>query len=285
QLPSWIDISSFADEELFSLFDKSERRLSESTYFICTSVRQIASDAVMKSGIQDSEPLTMDLVRASSHIPVPAVLRVLRAGSRQAVVMEYITGETVENCWGKLGLWQRLRVVWSIRSYIQQLRRILVSNTHQGTHFPGPIGDEPRLCYASFLVTLSMANLFLKGGGPFHSYDELTQWFNHKVEATRRFSGALPPELSFDSSFPLVLTHFDISPRNVIVDDNSRVWLIDWEHAGFYPQWFEYSALYNGWTLGGRWKRWMVGFMAGFYERQANFISKIGWAIHTGHFV
>ncbi|EIW85702.1 hypothetical protein CONPUDRAFT_49132, partial [Coniophora puteana RWD-64-598 SS2] len=278
-LSSWGDISSLTDKDLFALFDNSEWRLSEATYFIKTSVRRIAYDAVIKTGGPDSEPLTISLVRASSSIAVPGVLRVLNIGTRKGFVMEYISGETVEKCWEHLGLWQHFRILWSIRSYIRQLRRILVPNTPQSKHFPGPIGEVPQLCYGPTI------HLRPKGGGPFASCDELAQWFNHKVEVSRRFGRNLPPHLAFDSSLPLVLTHFDIAPHNVMVDGNYRVWLIDWEHAGFYPQWFEYVAMYNGWTLDGRWKRWIVGFVAGFYERQANFISMIGWAIHTGHFV
>ena len=50
-------------------------------------------------------------------------------------------------------------------------------------------------------------------------------------------------DVAFDSSLSLVLNHLDLSPSNIVVDNNSRIWLIDWEHAGFYPQWFEYTAM------------------------------------------
>ena len=87
---------------------------------------------------------------------------------------------------------------------------------------------------------------------------------------------------SGSSSLPLVLTHLDIHPDNVIVGDDGRVWLIDWELAGFYPQWFEYVGMVDRWEMFGRWERWVLGFMAGFYERQLEFIGSIGWALTTG---
>ena len=102
----------------------------------------------------------------------------------------------------------------------------------------------------------------------------------HKLEVNRRIR-KWPPESSwavFDSSLPLVLTHLDIHPNNIIIGDDGRVWLIDWEFAGFYPQWFEYASMREGWDILGKWGVWILGFMAGFYEKQLRFIASIWWA-------
>lgn len=32
----------------------------------------------------------------------------------------------------------------------------------------------------------------------------------------------------------------------------------------------------------GRWERLVLGFVAGFYERQLRFIASVGWALNTG---
>lgn len=57
----------------------------------------------------------------------------------------------------------------------------------------------------------------------------------------------------------LVLNHLHVSPNNIIVDNNFRIWLIDWELAGFYPQWFEHTAMCNSdWDILGRWERWVI---------------------------
>lgn len=64
----------------------------------------------------------------------------------KAVIMDYIPGETLDVCWPKLSFWQRLRIVWTIRGYIRQLRRIQVPDSIRKTTFPGPIASEPELC-------------------------------------------------------------------------------------------------------------------------------------------
>lgn len=102
----------------------------------------------------------------------------------------------------------------------------------------------------------------------------------HKLDVNRSIKKAPKGDVAFDPSLPLVLNHLHLSPNNIVVDNNFRIWLIDWELAGFYPQWFEHTA---NWDRLGRWERWIVGFTAGFYGLQTNFIASIGWAIHTGH--
>lgn len=112
-------------------------------------VRRIATDAVMRSGtaVHDPEIFTMRLVRQSSSIPVPAVRRVLNFEGSRAIVMDYIPGETLKSCWPRLGLWQRLRIIWTLRGYIRQLRRIKVPEALRTTIFPGPVASEPQVCY------------------------------------------------------------------------------------------------------------------------------------------
>jgi thiamine kinase-like enzyme len=46
-----------------------------------------------------------------------------------------------------------------------------------------------------------------------------------------------------DDSQPLVLTHMDLTMRNIVVGSDRKVWLVDWEWSGFYPPWFEYIAM------------------------------------------
>ncbi|TFK80402.1 kinase-like protein [Polyporus arcularius HHB13444] len=281
QLRSWADISSLSDEELYAVYEACEHEFPRDP-LKAVSIRRIASDVVMKVGmVPGSEPLTMDLVRKSTTIPVPAIRRTFSINNYNAIVMDYIPGETLADCWGTMGLWRRFRAVWTIRGYIRQLRRVVVPGIPREELFPGPIGREPSICYGPMFGEY--------GGGPFASYDELTAFFAHKLEVNRRVRKTPTEDVAFDTSLPLVLTHGDLSPYNLIVDRESRLWLIDFEFSGFYPQWFEYVAMWSStWDEhfgGGRWKYWIIGFMAGFYRVQARFLAKIAWAIEMGHFL
>lgn len=35
----------------------------------------------------------------------------------------------------------------------------------------------------------------------------------------------------------------DVHLRSLLVDESSKLWLIDWDCAGFYPEFFEYVCL------------------------------------------
>ncbi|RPD81511.1 hypothetical protein L226DRAFT_541250 [Lentinus tigrinus ALCF2SS1-7] len=261
-LPAWAEISSSSDEELYERFQSSPHQFPSPSLLNPIDVRLIASDAVMRLGpLRDSEVFTMGYVRETSTVPVPAVLRYFEMGVFKALVMQYIPGKTLADSWAEL-------------RHIRQLRRVRVPDTLTKTTFPGPIASEPQMCYGPMFSEY--------GAGPFASYDELTVWFMHKLDVNRRIRNFPPAPMTFDSSLPLVLTHLDLFPSNIILGDDGQVWLIDWEFAGFYPQWFEYASMREGWEILGRWQKSIVGFMAGYYERQLQFISCIGWALNTG---
>jgi hypothetical protein len=44
---------------------------------------------------------------------------------------------------------------------------------------------------------------------------------------------------------PFVLTHHDLTPRNLLVCPSGRLSLLDWDLAGFYPVTFQYASMYN----------------------------------------
>ncbi|KAI0668279.1 kinase-like domain-containing protein [Trametes maxima] len=279
KLPTWAEISSYSNKELYELFESSTHRFPCPSPVHSWDVRRIASDAVMKIGpLQASEPLAMQCVRETSTVPVPAVFRYFPVGDAgpRALVMQYIPGKTLADSWPGLSLWRRFLTVWTIRGHIRQMRRVRVPDTlvQRKTTFPGPIASEPQMCYGTMFTEY--------GAGPFASYDELTAWFMHKMDVNRRFMKYPPHPMTFDSSMPLVLSHMDLFASNIILGDDGKVWFIDWEFAGFYPQWFEYATMREGWHILGRWQKWIVGFMAGFYEQQLHFISSVAWALNLG---
>ncbi|GLB36840.1 putative choline/ethanolamine kinase [Lyophyllum shimeji] len=239
-LPTWDHLSSSSDEALFKAFEDTPYRFPSPWLINPVSIRRIATDAVMRT-----------------TIPIPAVRRVLGADQMSGIIIDYIPGRTLAHCWPALTFWQRVRIIWIIRGYIRQLRRVRPTKAGSRALFPGPVANEPEECIGPMFTEY--------GAGPFASYEELTAWFMHKLDVNRRVT-KYPPEsqrMAFDSSLPLVLTHLDLHPNNVIVGDDGRVWLIDWETAGFYPQWFEYASMRAGWDILGRWKL-------------------IGWALNTG---
>lgn len=124
------------------------------------TIHRIAQDAVMKAS-SDSTPdeaATMRLVRASTTIPVPEVKRNFIIGRARVIVMDYIPGRTLEECWGSLGVWSRIRVIWALRRYVRELRNVLVPGVPRSVQFPGPVASEPQMCWA-YMFTMYVSTL------------------------------------------------------------------------------------------------------------------------------
>ncbi|KAL3446047.1 hypothetical protein BJX65DRAFT_279958 [Aspergillus insuetus] len=42
-----------------------------------------------------------------------------------------------------------------------------------------------------------------------------------------------------------ILTHHDLTPRNLLDSPSGQLSILDWDLAGFYPISFEYASMYN----------------------------------------
>ncbi|KZT00690.1 uncharacterized protein LAESUDRAFT_731995 [Laetiporus sulphureus 93-53] len=157
--------------------------------------------------------------------------------------MEFVPGRTLDQCWSSLSLWRKVKIIWTLRGYVKQLRQVHYRPA-EGELRPGPIGEQPQecegLCFTDY------------GAGPFSNYAELAEWFSHKLSVAQRMKKASILARPFDASMPLVLTHLDLAPRNLLLGNDNRLWVLDWGLSGFYPRWFEYAAMVWDWEqLGG----------------------------------
>lgn len=194
-------------------------------------VHRIAPDTIAKVHLDAHEAITeainLSMLRGMTTIPVPQVRQVVvNASSNTYIIMEYVDGETLASCWHRLSLLSKLRIAWTLRGYVGQLRRLRRS-------VPGTL--DGAACTGLLFTDY--------GAGPFTSYDEMTAWFNHKLDVSQRMKHAPPDAPRFDNSWPLVFTHQDLCPRNIMLARDGKVYMVDWEGSGFYPSWFEYVGM------------------------------------------
>ncbi|KZN87470.1 hypothetical protein EN45_060310 [Penicillium chrysogenum] len=108
---------------------------------------------------------------------------------------------------------------------IKEMQSVVISQ-------PGPPGGGP--FRGRFFTDYS--------AGPFKDSAEFQGWFNHKLDICKHVKQC-PKDIPPFQFTTFVLTHQDISPRNLILDQNGEVWLVDWAFAGAYPPAFESAAL------------------------------------------
>jgi thiamine kinase-like enzyme len=150
--------------------------------------------------------------------------------------MDYIPGRQLSVVWPNMSQEQKDTVARTLKEYIRQLRQVDIPQRLR----PGPVGYDgaSRQCESPVFGQVKERR------GPFASYGELETFFNSRKAAVLRqekWSHLSIPE--FDTSYPLVLTHQDLNPRNIIVGDDGKLWIVDWGWAGFYPEWWESIAM------------------------------------------
>jgi len=181
------------------------------------------------------EARALDFVRANTSIPVPKVRRYTISEYNANLVMEKIEGTRLDKLWPSYSPLQRFLTAWILRGYILELRK--ASGLYHRFHVPGPMADDPQKCHGP---------AFLFGyyeRGPFECSRQLLDYFSKRLG-----NSGLRFDNSYDSQ-PLVLTHNDLSMRNIIGGRDGKLWLVDWGWSGFYPPFCEYiatkSAAYN----------------------------------------
>ncbi|KAI0656912.1 kinase-like domain-containing protein [Cubamyces menziesii] len=232
---------SLTDEEIVDLCNSSPNladtpNASESPPV--PPVYALASNIVVKVSIEnmEAEARAMTLARTQTTIPVPKVHRVFEHKGECFLVMDYIHGDNLESCWNDLPAWQKLRIAFTLRNYLQQLRCVRTPQIEQ--QVPGPITDDPSQplrCYTSSLGEYPTR--------AFTSRDDLRDWMNGRHRVAEYVLRRRMHQELFDDSEPLVFVHGDLCLRNLILGADGQLWLIDFGFAGVYPRWFEAGRL------------------------------------------
>jgi aminoglycoside phosphotransferase len=187
------------------------------------------------------------LTFAASHtsIPVPSVLASYPAGDCHCIVMQNIPGVPLSQAWDSLSSGDRVVIQRELRGYIQDLRHVMAER------WIGSVGKTP--CRDLIF------RCYLEGNkGPFSSEFD----FNSAIVDTLDLLGDFPVDKqllrqTFTRRQPhrIVFTHGDINPDNIMIHNGHVSGIIDWEQAGFYPEYWEYcktlvsSRLNKDWSL------------------------------------
>ncbi|KAI9829930.1 MAG: hypothetical protein M1819_005902 [Sarea resinae] len=183
-------------------------------------------DTAVKSGpdVRASEAITLQFIAQNTDIPVPRILSepVTRDGIT-SFTMEYVDGQPLQDLWPDLTDEHKLTIQSQLRKIVNELRAIkgaCIGALNQGTAI-----DCRRTIYE---------------GGPFLDESEFNNFIvSDMVTAVPEiFRDMVRHRLRADHA--IVFTHGDFTPRNIMVKDGLVAAVIDWEYAGFYPEYWEY---------------------------------------------
>lgn len=173
------------------------------------------------------------LVRSRTSIPVPYPIDLISSATDSFLVTSRMEGEPAGLCIDECSDEEMSLMAQDLRSWIAELRAIkaltgsshAISNASGGACLDYRISSEPV--------------------GPFHNEKEFS-------ESLRL---GILPNLVHRDDHQIVFTHADLNLRNIMVKDGRISGIVDWENAGWYPEYWEYTKCYFGVRLTQRWLR------------------------------
>ncbi|KAI6767716.1 hypothetical protein HG530_005725 [Fusarium avenaceum] len=184
----------------------------------------------------------MQFVASHTRIPIPKLyaVHVEKETGSIFIEMDYIKGECLESAWNHLSTGERDTVFADIKQYISWLRELqppaqdIVSSAYENPAYDCRIG-------ARFFGPMNQ-----------HEFHSLVRRHLH-MEDVAPFLGQKVAKMH-TSTYQTHFTHADLCPKNIIVRNGRVAAIIDWEFAGWYPEYWEFTkANYNPFPGEGWW--------------------------------
>ncbi|KID62974.1 uncharacterized protein G6M90_00g079760 [Metarhizium brunneum] len=180
-----------------------------------------------------SEAYAMQFVGTHTSIPVPKVYYAFVHKGTSYIVMRHIKGKMAGFDWSCRSEESKGRILDQLRGMIRELRSVPPpEGTRVGSIDGGPFWDcrLPSRDYWGPYVTVDEFHQALTDGIPWDSdctkFPDLAELFAFYRQA----------------DYALVLTHGDLSSLNILVRGDTVVGLVDWETAGWFPAYWEYTT-------------------------------------------
>ena len=192
-------------------------------------VRRTAPGVVVKYGGGNfaEEVLAMEFVSCKTSIPIPRILHV-PSDKVWYICMTAARGTSLDKCIGSMTTpeldhiaIQFTEILAQIRSLTRQTLGSVTGGPYRNTYFPAQVAPECALESTAQFVDEYRKMLMLFCTAKFT--DELLSAFPRDVD--------------------VFFSHGDLLPRNIIVDGSTITAIVDWELAGFYPEYVEYCQM------------------------------------------
>jgi len=211
--------------------------LGKKIYGSNISIVRISPTRMIKWGCEESELEAHRYIAANTTIPVPKLHRVHNLRGKLALEMEYIAdGEILRAHWGDYTDQQKMALVDEVAGYINQLRDLEPPNAHRVSSTDGNACRQIRVGS-------------VKRFGPFDDIPAFHNFIrgNMDFENTLQGFGEEVVQVHQRDDYAIRFTHGDLGVQNILVRKDATVAaIIDWECAGWYPEYWEYTmAHYN----------------------------------------
>ncbi|PWY69036.1 kinase-like protein [Aspergillus sclerotioniger CBS 115572] len=180
-----------------------------------------------------SEASTMRFIAEHTSIPVPKVYCAFTRSGRTYIIMERINGDMIGMGWVKRPEKTKAKMLSQLSGMISEMREL---KPPEGM---GVASVDNGSLYDCRLLSHSESIRF----GPFDTVQDFHRYLRMGVEADTRHDPEIQALIEqHGKDWPLVFTHGDLSSLNILARDDEVVGIVDWETAGWYPSYWEYTT-------------------------------------------
>ena len=223
-------------------------------------------------GVRLQEGENMLFVQQSSNVPVPTLYALFHdeETGNNFIVQEYIPGQDMFRYWDTLDQAGKEAVASQLRRHLDELRSI---------PSPGYYGGVWRQPIMDFYLTGGM-DVGPRPDTP--ACDTEEEWVEamltmgqdiYAVEPPMRYEWLKTMYHSGLRGHEPVFTHGDLDRGNILVRDDGTLVLIDWEYAGWYPSYWEFSNMSIVVSHRDDWCLWLSRFLQ-------EYALEAGWMFH-----
>ncbi|THV44440.1 hypothetical protein BGAL_0642g00030 [Botrytis galanthina] len=201
----------------------------------------------------------LKVVRSQTSIPVPIPIDFLVSPTESLLVTSRVEGESAGLAIDECSDEEMHQMSQDLRSYVAELHTIEQSKDSK----------------------YSITNA---SGGPCLDYridSEVVGPFHNEKQFSESLQLGILPGLMHRTDHKMHFTHSDLNMRNILVKDGKISGIVDWENAGWYPEYWEYTKCHFGCRLDKRWLKMIDATFEYRYQEELE-IERQYWNYHTG---
>ncbi|KAE8405035.1 kinase-like domain-containing protein [Aspergillus pseudonomiae] len=184
--------------------------------------------------VQLSEASAMCFISRHTSIPVPKVFCAFTYSGLTYIVMERIKGDMIGSGWAHQNDESKAKVLSQLARMVTEMRELqppdgIVAASVDG----GPLFD----------CRVPRRSLHF---GPFNTMHDFHRHLRMGMEFDPGLDSHIQDLINQQSkTWPSVFTHGDLSSLNMLIHNDTIVAIIDWETAGWYPSYWEYTSAHQ----------------------------------------
>lgn len=178
-----------------------------------------------------SEAASMRFVSRLTSIPVPKIICAFEHRGQTYLLMQRINGEMLATGWVNRSAASQATVLAELKELVREMREIPSSHCEGVANVDGGSLYDTRLPGPSSRF------------GPFTNVQDFHNYLRGGINSHPGNSPEVTQLVEFHGvGWPLVMTHADLSSQNILARGDKIVAIIDWETAGWYPAYWEYTT-------------------------------------------